>query len=67
MKEPLDAECSEIWERGCFNELAGLVWDSGSVCEGSAAGAARADAGNEKGNGHIPETGDTQQPTSVVP
>lgn len=37
------------------------------VCEGSAAGAARADAGNEKGSGHIPETGDTQQPMSVVP
>lgn len=26
MKGPLGAECSEIWERGCFNELAGPVW-----------------------------------------
>ena len=31
MKGPLEAEYSEIWERGCFNELAGPVWDSGCV------------------------------------
>lgn len=72
MKGPLVRECSEIWERVCFNELvAGPVGVSASVCARAAAaqeadqtraGARRKTAGNEKGSGHIPETGDTQQP-----
>lgn len=36
MKGPLVRECSEIWERGCFNEL--VAGPEGvSVCERAAA------------------------------
>lgn len=59
----LVAECSEIWERGCFNESAGGVW----LCVRAAQTSQRQTLGNEKGNGHIPETGDTHKPMSVVP
>lgn len=42
--------------------LSGTHTHSHSHTHTRRAGAARADAGNEKGSGHIPETGDTQQP-----